>query len=79
MEVSEEAKEVILAAQVNAPMQGHDIEPFQPVGDCVCGFEAKCRPYQKTVLVGDSGLKGPVHTTVYLSGKKFFDAAASAL
>lgn len=55
--VSQETKDAILQAQVDAALSGHDIGPFEPVNTWTTGgYDAHCRQCGKSVWVGDSGL-----------------------
>ena len=50
------AKESILEIQVNTPLTGHDLGPFEPVEVLTGGYEARCRKCNQSAWVGDSGL-----------------------
>ena len=54
MNSTNELKEVVLQAQVEAALQGHDLTPFEPVSER--GFQATCRACGNSVWVDISGL-----------------------
>jgi len=49
----DDTRGAILEAQVTAALAGHDIGPFDEVGN---GYQAACRRCGNTVWVGESGL-----------------------
>jgi len=55
-ELTKDAKESILAIQVDAALAGHDLGPFEPVEVLPGGYEARCRNCNQSAWVGDSGL-----------------------
>ena len=54
--LSKEPKESILHIQVDASLARHDLGPFEPVEVFTGGYEARCRKYNQSAWVGDSGL-----------------------
>ncbi len=53
---TKDAKESILAIQVDATLSGHDLGLFEPVEVLTGGYEARCRNCNQSAWVGDSGL-----------------------